>query len=70
MTFLAILKCVTVSKKVCTTILLLPYLVPAKVAGTSTSEEGGAGLALVELAAGARGRQARRGDQVGRGGSL
>ena len=47
------------------------YLVPAEVAGApAAAEEGGAGLALVELAARARGGQARRGDQIGRGGAL
>ena len=38
---------------------LIPHLVPAEVTGAP--EEGGAGLALVQVAAGARGRQARRG---------
>ena len=42
------------------------YLVPAaEVTGAAAAEEGCAGLALVEVAAGARGRQARRGEQVG-----
>ena len=38
---------------------LIPHLVPAEVTGAP--EEGGAGLALVQVAAGARGRQARGG---------
>ena len=46
----------------------IPYLVPAEVAGAPAAEERGAGLALVQVAAGARGRQARRGKSLDIGG--